>query len=119
VNRFHEILKTVKGAHLGRLNFVGKPEGQVLADDAVRGGKKRQDHFDKILFILVQFLPVADVGREVNVFYFPKAVDGLLVQGPDVVVDDGEHHVPVLVGGEKRFYRSTFDDVSIRNRLVK
>jgi hypothetical protein len=52
--------------HLWNLDVLQEVDAQVFDDDAVAGGKERQDVTDKVLFILRELLPVRRIAAEVD-----------------------------------------------------
>ena len=59
-------LESVKTANFGDLHILHEPFDEILIDNAIRGGEKGQDMFDKMLFVIFEvflyyspFIPVS------------------------------------------------------------
>jgi hypothetical protein len=62
---------------------------------------------DKMLFILIEFLPVLDVLGQVDFFGGPKGSLLVLVHLPDVVILNGKQHEAVRVLLQERLRKAT------------
>ena len=77
-------LEDVEGARLGRLDFGAESLDEILVDDAVGGGKKREHMRDKFALVVIEIFPVADILVELHFFDNPVSVLRLLVERQNV-----------------------------------
>ena len=88
VNVFDHQLEAEEAARLGRLDFGAESLDEVLFDDAVQGGKKRECMRDKFALAVVEIFPVADILFESHFFGDPKGGLRLLVLLPNAVMSE-------------------------------
>jgi hypothetical protein len=81
--------------------------------------KKRQNHGNKVALVFTQHvIPMRGVTRQVNLFRAPKAVHLFFVHVPDIVVLDGEQHIPVMRFGQQQFRHLLFCDRHVLSGCV-
>lgn len=57
----HHHLEPVEASRFRNLNLIRKLLSKVLNDDAVGGGEKGEYHFDEVLLIRIEFVPVFQI----------------------------------------------------------
>mgnify|MGYP001382173255 CR=1 FL=1 len=83
--------------HLGDLHVTAEALGEVLDDDAVRGGEEGEHVRDEVALAVGERLPVLAVGAQVDLLGRPEAGLRLLVHLPHLRELDGEQHEALLV----------------------
>jgi len=120
VDVLHGDLETVEGAGLGDLDLVGELHGQILVDNAVRCGEEREHHLDEMLFLVIEILPVGEIGGEVDFLGGPEGSLLLFVLFPDLGVLDGEDDKSVGVLDENLFRLLEADLLSaVKNHFAR
>ncbi|PON95382.1 hypothetical protein TorRG33x02_089040 [Trema orientale] len=94
-------LEAVEGTRLRDLDLLHEPPGEVLQDDAVRGGEEGEHVGDEVLLVGGHRLPLPDVLGEVHLLRRPERGLRLLVHLPDFRVLNWEHAEPIRVRGEE------------------
>ena len=85
VDVLHHDLETVEAASLGDLYLAGESLEEVLVDDAIGGGEKREDVGDEEALVVVEALvPVVKILGQIDLLGSPEGSFGLLVHLPDL-----------------------------------
>lgn len=70
---FHHYLEAIEAASFGNLNLSAETLDQVLVDDSIGRGEKRQDVGNKVSLIIVDsVVPVVEILREIDLFRGPE-----------------------------------------------
>jgi hypothetical protein len=102
----HSHLETVEASSLWDLNFSHKSLCEILKDDTIGGSKESQYHFDEVLLVFIEFLPIFQVLCKIDFFCGPETGHLFFVHFPDIVVLDWKNDESVWVFLEKWFWES-------------
>ena len=114
----HSHLETVKATGLWYLNFSHKSLCKIFKDDAIRGSEESQNHFDEMLFLIIEFGPILQVLGKIDFFSGPETGHLFFVHFPDIVVLDRKDDKPVWVLFEKWLRESLSKALGLILRLL-
>eukprot|EP00982_Pelagococcus_subviridis_P015142 31380-Pelagococcus_subviridis.AAC.5 len=80
VNVLHRELEAVKGSRLRHLHVLQESQPEVLEDDPVGRGEKREHVRDEVLLAFRQIAPVAEIRGEIDLLRVPEARHRLLLK---------------------------------------
>lgn len=102
----HGHLETVEASSLWDLNFSHKSLCEILKNDTIGGSEESQYHFDEMLLVFIEFLPIFQVLSKIDFFSGPETGHLFFVHFPDIVVLDWKDDKPVWILLEKWFWES-------------
>lgn len=102
----HSHLETVEASSLWDLNFSHESLSEILKNDTVGGSKESQHHFDEMLLVFIEFLPIFQVLCKIDFFSGPETGHLFFVHFPDIVVLDWKDDEPVWILLEKWLWES-------------
>ncbi len=102
MNVFHHHLVGVAHLCLHGDQLVEEARGQIKIHQAIRGGKKPENSFEKVLFVSGQRVEIFAIVRKINLFRFPKTGELRLVETSQVHVLDGKQSEATKARVQKR-----------------
>lgn len=101
-------LEGIETARLGDGHLGTKIRDQILENNPIAPGKKRQDILDKILLVGRKALPVAFVGAEINLFRSPEHLFVFPIGFPYLGILDRIETVSLFIVCQDIFYGNRF-----------